>query len=601
MQDQAIGIDLGTTHSLAAIFRNDGAELVDPNQPLVPSVVYFPANGTPIAGREAVLHAQDHPERTLFSIKRLMGKGPQDLSLTEQNYPFHLIAHQGLWTAQLDTDHFVSPPEVSAHILREILNQCEAKLGYRPSRAVITVPAYFNDKQRSATKQAAEMLGLRVIRMINEPTAAALAYGMGHLQKGTVAVYDLGGGTFDLTLLSITDGVFRVLATHGDTLLGGDDFDDVLMHQCLAEWQIETHQVSAQEKHHLRQNIKRARESLSQTDQVELVVSLGGLPKKHLITRKAFDDLIDPLIQKTLKATRKALRDAQLTAGDIEHVVLVGGTTRTPLVIQRVGSFFGLKPRVDLNPDHVVALGAAIQAALLDQQTQDMLLMDVTPLSLGIETMGGAVNKVIMRNAPIPARATEQFTTYMDNQTGMDFHIVQGERELAEDNISLARFKLSGIPPMPAGLALVNVRFQLDADGILTVEAEEQRSGQRAAIEVVPGHGLDMDSVRQRVLDSIEHAQEDIESIRIITARTKAQTLVLATKRALAQSQSLSPEERETISSAVRAAEDVIESKDVAAIESASEKLNQATQSLAEQLLERAFTESVRGKTVSEL
>jgi len=596
MKQVPVGIDLGTTHSLAAVFTAGEARLVDPADPLIPSAVAFPTEGAPLVGREALAHASSKPERVVRSIKRLMGMGPADIPNPDRAYPFHLKEHLGLWTVFLDEEHPVSPPEVSAHILRAILDRCQSQLGYRPDRAVVTVPAYFNDKQRLATRQAAEIIGLRVIRMINEPTAAALAYGLNHVQRGIAAVYDLGGGTFDLTLLEITDGVFRVLATHGDTALGGDDFDAALLAHLLEKHGSPFASLNAHEKHAWRTAVRSMREALSEDHHAVWQVSLDGQSLELQLNRETLERLIAPIVERSLKATRKALRDAQLQAGEVDHVLLVGGATRTPLIRERIAEFFGRPGRCEINPDHVVALGAAVQAALIDEPTVDMLLLDVTPLSLGLETVGGAVSKLILRNTPLPAMAQETFTTFMDAQTGIDFHVVQGERELVEDNISLARFKLRGIPPMPAGLPLVRVRFLLDADGILTVEAEEQRSGQRAAIEVIPGHGLDLAGVRARVLESIDCARQDSAAIRLISARTKAQTLIMATRRALAQLASL-PEQRpeawdREIRQALQETEHAAQGKDPMLLEQACEHLNSATQPLAEELLGSAFLAS---------
>jgi molecular chaperone DnaK (HSP70) len=596
MKQPAIGIDLGTTHSLAALFSEGKARLVDSADPLIPSVVAFPLDGAPLVGKQANAQASSMPERVVRSIKRLMGMGPADIPKPDLAYPFRLEEHLGLWTVALEGNRHVSPPEVSAHILRAILDRCQAQLGFRPERAVITVPAYFNDKQRLATRQAAEIIGLRVIRMINEPTAAALAYGLNHVQRGIAAVYDLGGGTFDLTLLEITDGVFRVLATHGDTALGGDDFDAAILAHLLELHGSQFSGLNAHEKHDWRSAARSMREELSDTRLASRKLGLHGRELDLQLDRETLEKLIAPFVERSLKAARKALRDAGLQAGDVDHVLLVGGATRTPLVSTRLAEFFGRAGRCEINPDHVVALGAAVQAALIDEPTADMLLLDVTPLSLGLETVGGAVSKLILRNTPVPAMAQETFTTFMDSQTGIDFHVVQGERELVEDNISLARFKLRGIPPMPAGLPLVRVRFLLDADGILTVEAEEQRSGQRAAVEVIPGHGLDLDGVRARVLESIDCARQDSAAIRLISARTKAQTLIMATRRALAQLDSLPAQRGEgwdqEIRQTLQAAESAAQGKDPVLLEQACERLNNATQPLAEELLGSAFLAS---------
>lgn len=598
MTKRIIGIDLGTTHSLASYFEEGNLHIFKPEDPLVPSVVAYPPEGKPLIGRDALDYAHKDPQNTVFSVKRFMGKGSDSIDLQHHRFPFQLHTHQGLWQVRI-RDRWVSPQEISSHILRRVLERIECDAD--EVQAVITVPAYFNDAQRQATRDAGAIAGIKVIRIINEPTAAALAYGLHDIKSGTIAVYDLGGGTFDLSILKVTDGVFRVLSTHGDTFLGGDDFDEALMEDILESQGLSMCQIEQQDLHGLRVIAKRIKEELTDTDAVEHTLELKGKAITVSYTRETFNRLIAPFVKRTLESCRHALKDAGKRKREITHVILVGGSSRVPLVREMLKDYFGKELLCAHNPDYVVAMGAAMQASLIQDQVQDMLLMDVTPLSIGLETVGGGVTKIIMRNSPIPSHAQERFTTYMDNQTAMDFHILQGERELVEDNISLARFKLRGIPPMAAGMAVVHVDFRVDADGILTVQAKEERSGIEAAVEVIPSHGLSMEKVKDLVKESIQHAREDFDHVRLIAARTDATTLTMAARKTLKQHEDLEIEDRPYIEQLVQELEEACKGKDISMIEEGTDKLNRETTLLAEQLVSSAVLNMVEGKTLGEL
>ena len=609
-----VGIDLGTTNSLVAyVDPQTGQPKCIPGpsgSTLCPSVVSLDADGSIIVGAPAQRRLLSQPDRTIYSVKRLMGRGPADVQNELKLFPFRIDpASKNVIRVQLG-DKVFTPPEISSFILRELKNWAEAYFGETVDRAVITVPAYFNDAQRQATKDAGRLAGLEVLRLINEPTAAALAYGLHEKQQGKVAVYDLGGGTFDISvlkLISTDDGdIYQVLATNGDTHLGGDDIDNLLQsfvhEQILQQDQIDfsPHGELAQE---LRKELIALKHKLSTVESATLRFPLPNHKVyEREFTRGAIDALIRPVVDRTMGPVKKALADAQLKPKDIEEVVLVGGTTRTPLIRRTVQEYFDRKPHTELNPDEVVALGAAVQANILDRGVKNMLLLDVTPLSLGIETYGGAVAKIIPRNSTIPASAQELYTTGVDNQTGIDIHVLQGERELAKDCRSLARFTLR-VPPAPAGLPRVEVKFLIDANGILQVAAKDLRNGEQHSIEVQPSYGLNDTDIEHMLEESIEYAEQDFAERQVIEARTEAEAILTATTRALANSQtaSLAPEERAKIDSGVAALKEAVQGTDYKKIRQQIDELNQSTENLAELLMNAAVQSALAGKNLAEV
>jgi len=572
--------------------------------------VSLDADGAIIVGEPAQRRLLTQPERTIYSVKRLMGRGPVDVQSELKLFPFRIDpASTTVIRVQLG-DKIFTPPEISSFILRELKNWAEAYFGEPVDRAVITVPAYFNDAQRQATKDAGKIAGLEVLRLVNEPTAAALAYGLHEKQRGTVAVYDLGGGTFDISvlkLISTSEGdIFQVLSTNGDTHLGGDDIDHLLQafvhEQILQHDQIDfsPHGELAQE---LRKELIAVKHRLSDTDKATLRFPLpNGKVFEHEFTRGALEALIHPVVDRTMAPVRQALADAQLSPKQIEEVVLVGGTTRTPLIRRTVQEFFDRKPHMEVNPDEVVALGAAVQANILDRGVQNMLLLDVTPLSLGIETYGGAVAKIIPRNSTIPASAQELYTTGVDNQTGIDIHVLQGERELAKDCRSLARFNLR-IPPAPAGLPRVEVKFLIDANGILQVAAKDLRNGEEHLIEVQPSYGLNDADIERMLEESIEYAEQDFAERQLIEARTEAESILIATSKALAnpKAASLSDPERVKVDQSVAALQETVKGTDYKLIRKKIDELNHATEHLAEILMNTAVQTALEGKKLAEV
>jgi molecular chaperone DnaK len=622
---QAVGIDLGTTNSLVAYVK-DGVPAVIRDaggDALLPSVVSVGHEGTIHVGREAQRQLLTDARRTVYSVKRFMGKGREDVAHEAEHFPFSVSGEAGGVVRIGLGDREFTPPEISAFVLRELKQRAEAffaeqgEFDNEVDRAVITVPAYFNDAQRTATRDAGRIAGLEVLRIINEPTAASLAYGLDKRHTGLIAVYDLGGGTFDISILKVEDGVFQVLSTNGDTHLGGDDIDVLMMDLVLAESPAaasgvvsgSTHVVSGLSRtpehvQEIRKAVIQAKWDLSDREETDIVV---GAYKRH-ITRAEFERLIQPIVARTMEPCRQALADAGLQASQIDEVVLVGGSTRIPRVRQAVADLFGKTPHSELNPDEVVALGAAVQADILVTGNRDMLLLDVTPLSLGIETMGGVVSKIILRNSTIPATGSEMFTTGVDNQTAVDIHVLQGERELVADNRSLARFKLRGIPPMPAGLPRVEVQFQIDANGILSATARELRTEVEQTIEVKPSYGLTDEEVERMLLESFEHAESDFAARLLIEARNEADSVIQATEKSLRspdfpeiEQSELAAGERQRIESIVAGLKMVLNSSDRETIQKWTHALNDATRHLAEVMMNRSVKAALAGKNIDNM
>jgi molecular chaperone DnaK len=615
---RVVGIDLGTTNSLVAFMQGDQPQVIpgDDGSKLIPSVVAMPAAGKErvVVGNAARMHLLATPDRAVYSVKRLMGRGVDDVAEELKLFPFRLVPDtQPGEVLRMDVGgQQYTPPEISAYILRQLKRNAERYFGASVTQAVITVPAYFNDAQRQATKDAGRMAGLEVLRLVNEPTAAALAYGLDRQKDGIVAVYDLGGGTFDISILKLHEGIFEVIATNGDTHLGGDDLDNLLLAIALDEIEAEE-KIPARKQPELVQALRKAvidaKIALSSNDnaRIEVPLSNGGYYRRE-ITRAQFETLIEPILQRTVEPCHQALRDAGLSAAEIGEVVLVGGSTRIPHVQQLVSSIFdlparGKRPHTELNPDEVVALGAAVQANILSggsAATEEMLLLDVTPLSLGIEALGGVVAKIIQRNSTIPASATEHFTTGVDGQTNVAIHVLQGERELAKDCRSLARFDLKGIPPMTAGLPRIEVKFLIDANGLLHVSAVEARSGKQAEIEVKPTYGLTDEQVESMILDSFDNAEVDFQERQLIEARTEASTILSAVEKAPAHPawKQLTKEERATIGELVVELGILRDAGDLDSLRRGTEALDQATRRFAELMMDATVSSALRGKTM---
>jgi len=604
-KSKIVGIDLGTTNSLVAVMELTGPRIIEDaeSRKIVPSIVSLTEDGRLLAGEEARELLLTHPERTVYSVKRLMGRGVADVQDELKLFPFRIAGDsQSVIKLQLD-DRTFTPPEISAAVLKQLKDNAELALGAPVTEAVITVPAYFNDAQRQATKDAGRLAGLDVLRLVNEPTAAALAYGLDKRREGVIAVYDFGGGTFDISILRLHDGIFEVLATNGDTHLGGDDIDNLLLRIAMEDVQSEWGESIAEDSEglqRLRRAVIAAKEGLSFAPEARIKLNYKSRQYQRSIDRALFERLIAPIVERTLEPCRLCLQDAKLTPEQIDEVVMVGGSTRIPLVRAAVERLFKAKPHTELNPDEVVALGAAVQAGILSGDVEDQLLLDVTPLSLGIETMGGVVSKLIHRNSTIPASATESFTTAVDGQRNVLIHVLQGERELVKDCRSLARFDLKDIQPLPAGMARIEVRFLIDANGILNVTARDARTGKEQSIEVKPSYGLSEDQVEAMIRESFEKAEEDMRERQVREARVEADNILTATEKARKNPawNSLSASEQNAIETAIRDLQSVYHSGDHHTINDKIEALNRATQALAENMMNTAVRGALKGTKV---
>lgn len=602
--EMIVGIDLGTTNSLVAIIHPETKQPValkeHDSSSLVPSVVHFDVFGNPEVGQGAKRFLETDPANTIFSAKRLMGKSYKDVSQSAGYFTYKVIDDNtdALVKVQVGSS-FYSPTDLSSFILAELKKRAEHILKTPVTKAVITVPAYFNDAQRQATRDAGKLAGLDVLRIVNEPTAASLAYGLGLEKEGetTIAVYDLGGGTFDISILKITDGVFDVLSTNGDTYLGGDDIDRAIIDYWLDQKSIDIKVL--QNNPNLLQTIRlsaeEAKKTLSSSDQFETTID-GQI---YLITKPVFESLIDSIISKTIACCQNALNDAKLSPGQIDSIVMVGGSTRIPAVKAAVASFFGKPVNDSINPDEVVALGAAVQADILAGNNKDFLLLDITPLSLGIETMGGLMEVLVPRNSKVPTQVGRQYTTHVDGQSSMRISVYQGERDLVKDNRKLAEFNLTGIPGMPAGLPKVEIQFLLNADGILVVKAKELRSGVEQIIEVKPALDLTDDQVEKMLQDSIENAAADMVLRALVEARTEGEQLLAVTEKFMVKHQSLlSPDEVTQTALALQALQLAITMEDKNLIQAKIEALNETTRPFAERAMDEAVKGALKGKSI---
>jgi molecular chaperone DnaK len=610
---RVVGIDLGTTFSLIAYTDTQTGKpqcIPAPHGSLqLPSIVSIDEHGKILVGDAARARLTTHPDRTIYSVKRLMGRGVADVQDELKLFPFRIEPEGGNVIHVRLGEKTFTPPEISAFILRELKSWAEAHFGETIDRAVITVPAYFNDAQRQATKDAGRLASLEVLRLVNEPTAAALAYGLHKQQRGHVAVYDFGGGTFDISILkliSTTEGdIYQVLATNGDTHLGGDDIDNALLDVTRAEIAQKfgvTLDPRGEQIQQLRKAVIGVKHDLSSDHSALLTFAVAGKTYERKFTREELEQLIAPIVARTMAPVKMAMADAKLKPADIEEVVLVGGSTRIPLVRKTVGDYFGRAPHTELDPDQVVALGAAVQADILESGVKTMLLLDVTPLSLGIETMGGVIAKIIPRNSTIPASAEELFTTGVDNQTAIDVHVLQGERELAKDCRSLARFQLK-TPPAPAGLARIEVKFLIDANGILQVGAKDLRTNEQHVVEVQPSYGISDVDIEKMLEESIDFAEQDFADRQVIEARTEAESILVATDKALKQSgaAAIDATERSTIEKSAADLRSAIAGTDYKLMRTRIDEMNEATNHLAELLMNGALQNAFEGKRLDDV